>query len=103
MTCAPSASGVVSSDELQAVVPAVGWNAAPSTLRATLATRTLSAAVPETATVPLTVAPGDGAATETLGGAVSGTRFFTLRLSDVDDVLPLESVARACNVCAPSP
>jgi hypothetical protein len=69
--CEPSAYSFVSRLELQLVVPCAAAYAPPSTLTATLATWTLSDAVPETAIVPRAVAPAAGAETATDGGEVS--------------------------------
>ena len=77
---------------------------APSSLNWTPATPTLSVAVAATVTVPLTVASAAGAASETLGGVVSGlsTVLSTVTLTDVDvAVLPAASRATAVSVWAP--
>src|SRR5881409_2123896 len=71
----------------------------PSSLNCTPATPTLSVAFTDTVIVPETVAPADGAVTETDGGVVS-LKTVTLTAAAVA-VLPLASRAMAVKLCEP--
>src|SRR6478735_2992087 len=67
----------------------------PSRRKRTPATPTLSAALADTVTVPLTVAPALGAVSETVGGVVSegAACVVTLALMERADSFPAASVA----------
>jgi hypothetical protein len=96
MVWVPLATVVVFHDQDQDVVPVAGCQAPPSTCTATLATDTLSLAVPETETVPPTVAPAAGDVIEIAGATASPLLIETDSIEV--DVLPSESVALASSV-----
>jgi hypothetical protein len=70
--CAPFATAVVVQVHDQLAVPPAGCQAPPSIETATLATATLSAAVPVSTAEPVSVLPDAGLVIVTVGGVVSG-------------------------------
>src|SRR5206468_1123308 len=70
--CAPLVVVLVFHEMVYGAVVISAPRLAPSSLNCTPATPTLSVALAETVTVPVTVAPLDGAVRETVGGVVSG-------------------------------
>src|SRR5207249_3606194 len=74
----------------------------PSTLNCTPRTPTLSVALAETVTVPVTESPATGAVMETAGGVVSGTGLLTVTLTAAEvATLPAASRATAVTLCTP--
>ncbi len=99
IVCVPLDSCVVSVLVLQAVVPVAVTGVPPSTLTCTWLIPAVSAAVPETASVPETVALLAGEVIVTTGLAV--VVLFTATVTLAVPVLPLASVAVAVIVCVP--
>jgi hypothetical protein len=82
MVWEPFERPVVSSDLLQLEVPEAAAKGAPSIETSTRSSPTLSEAVPETVTDPLTVEPAAGPAIATDGAVVSVVEQVPLRLQD---------------------
>jgi hypothetical protein len=97
MVCEPSLRAVVSTDRLQLVVPLAVTAAFESTRTVTEAMPAVLDAEPETATTPVTNAPGEGDEIETPGGEL-----LNVTETDVVEAWPTESVAIAETVWAPS-
>ena len=72
---------------------------APSSLNCTPATPTLSLALAVTEMLPVTVAPGAGAVTDTVGAVLSFDAVTTTAVEVV--LLPARSRAIAVSVCVP--
>ena len=81
------------SEKVQEVVPLASWYGLLSTRSSTFETETLSEALPDTVTVPASVAPAAGLAIATVGRCVSLALKVTVLLAQA--WLPEESVALA--------
>src|SRR5688572_23235751 len=75
MMCVPSATTAVIQDVANGLDVSSAPTFTPSTLNCTPTTPTLSDAVAEIVTEPLTVAPSAGARSDTAGGTASGGLF----------------------------
>src|SRR5882724_10941315 len=103
IVCGPSLDAVVSTETEYGAVRSSAASATPSPKNCTPTTPTLSAALADNVTVPLSVPPFAGAVMFTVGGVVSaGGPLATVTVTGADVVLlPAASRATAVMVCGP--
>jgi hypothetical protein len=101
--CVPAGTPDVAHDHDHDAVPDARVQDPLSTRTSTLLTDALSAAVPDTETVPATAAPAPGDAKVTVGAVVSATTLATVTRAVAVAALPLLSTARATMVWVPLP